>query len=415
MKLMKAIFGATVLGLFGGLLFTSVPVAEAQVPKEAFRAGWKTPKELDKHFPRGAKPSPRAALIHAPRFVPPFGAPAIPAFFGTVPKQLSYWLNNVDGDCVTAEEAFAKAVYSLMMGGPELFIPDAVVQAWANTNGYLNGAELTDVMNSMQKSGFPVNGVTYNDGPYASVDWTTNSLLSTAIYSGPVKIGVASSQFDNVPGCGTNNGWFMTGFKKADPSEEDHCVGLCGYGTIGQCFQLLGVPVPAGANASAPGYLLFTWSTVGVIDQPSMLAVTFEAWERTPTTPGMTPTPTPVPTPIPTPTPTPTPTPGPITITLSGVVPAGTYTLAPAGTAIISPGTTLAQLGTILTEFANTPSTTPPFTVIPRAQAQVDYLQAQQQYQQMLNPFSSSGGCSNGSCALPTSSGRVGLFGRVRR
>ena len=46
----------------------------------------------------------------------------------------------------------------------------------------------------------------------------------------------------------------------------------------------LGVPVPAGVDGTLPGYSMFTWNTVGVIDVPSLLAITSEAWVRSPTT-----------------------------------------------------------------------------------------------------------------------------------
>ena len=77
-------------------------------------------------FARGALPTPRHRLLAATPFVaPPFLM--APTQFAVVPPQLSFWDNNVDGDCVTAEEAFAKAVFSVMTGQPELFIPDAEV------------------------------------------------------------------------------------------------------------------------------------------------------------------------------------------------------------------------------------------------------------------------------------------------
>jgi hypothetical protein len=254
-------------------------------------------------------------------------------FCATVPNSTLVTRRNgrplVSSNCVTAEEAFAKAAYSVMSGLSEVFVPDAEVQAWATQYGFLNGAELTDVMAQMAQTGFAVAGTTYDDGPYVAVDWTDAATLQAAICQGPVKIGVASSQFDDVANVGESNGWFMTGFSPTDQNDEDHCVSLCGYGTLAECFAFLGVSVPVTVtNPSAPGYLLFTWSTVGVIDVPSMLNVTWEAWLRTPTTvgqgpaPGPTPTPTPTPTPIPTPTPTPTPTPvpGPVPTVLVGTL-----------------------------------------------------------------------------------------------
>jgi hypothetical protein len=42
--------------------------------------------------------------------------------------------------------------------------------------------------------------------------------------------------------------------------------------------------VPNGVNGTQPGYALFTWGGIGIIDFPSLLAITHEAWLRTPTT-----------------------------------------------------------------------------------------------------------------------------------
>src|SRR5271166_1929480 len=237
--------------------------------------------------PRGALPSPRERIFAAPKFVPTVAREALPASFGTIPKTLSYWLNNQYGCCVTAEEAFGKACYSVQTANPELVIPDAVVYAWARAGGYLNGATLTDVMASMAKSGFTVGGTNYTDGPYASVDYTNDATLSAAIMQGPVKIGVAAGQLEGV--VGTTNGWFGTGFRR--DGNLDHCVSLCGFGTTQALATMLGVQVPSGVSPTGRSYLLFTWNTIGIIDQASMIAITGEAWLRTPTTP-QTPIPT---------------------------------------------------------------------------------------------------------------------------
>lgn len=263
--------------------------------------------------PRGAVPTPRHKLASA---TPHRIAGATPAQFAAIPPQLSMWMNGPDpgspvpagtGDCVSAEEAFAKAMASVMAGGPELFITDATLYSWASAHGVLDGAELLQVMQWMQTGGFVQGGVTYNDGSPVSVDWTNAAVLQNAISMGPVKIGVAGDQLENV--VGTTNGWFGTGFSQ--DNNEDHCVSLCGYGTLSWLASQLGVSVPGSLNPGAPGYLLFTWKTIGIIDVPSMLAITHEAWLRNPTTTSNAPTPSPTPAPVPTPVPTPTPTPAP--------------------------------------------------------------------------------------------------------
>ena len=257
-------------------------------------------------FRTGARPSPRHRLAAAQ---PHIATPA-PSSKLTVPEKLSMWLNDVNGDCVTAEEAFAKSCNGIL-------IADQTVQAWATKNDVLNGADLDQVLQLMQTGGFAQDSNEYDDGAYQSVDWTHAPTLQSAIALGPVKIGVASAQLQNVAGIGEKNGWFATGFA-TDPS-EDHCVALCGFGTLSWLASQLKVTVPEGVNGAGLGYALFTWSTIGIIDTASLLAITGEAWVRNPTTRIVgTGTPSPdvvhvYPTPTPTP-PTPTPNPSPAKI-----------------------------------------------------------------------------------------------------
>ena len=181
-------------------------------------------------------------------------------------------------DCVTAEEAFAKACHN-----PEIFISDADVIAWAERHGVLEGAYLTDVMTWMQNDGFVEGSFVYDDGPHFSVNWTNTGVLQSAICSGPVKIGIAADQIETAYfSTGGRSGWFATRFH-AD-NNEDHCVSLCGYGTMSWLAQQLGVEVPAGIDGTKPGYAMFTWDSIGIIDVPSMIAITHEAWLRQPTT-----------------------------------------------------------------------------------------------------------------------------------
>ena len=81
--------------------------------------------DLTKPLPRGAIPSSRAELAAATPHVPD-PTIGVPPSFLLWPVQMSDWGNYVYGDCVTAEEAFAKAT-----AAPQIFIPDATVIAWA--------------------------------------------------------------------------------------------------------------------------------------------------------------------------------------------------------------------------------------------------------------------------------------------
>jgi hypothetical protein len=225
---------------------------------------------------RGAKPSPRHRLAAATpvRIVGP-----TPPQFLWKPVQLSMWLNATYGCCVTSEEAFAKAC-----NNPEIFITDDTVLAWATANNVLNGADLTQVLDLMQNAGFAQDGNIYNDGPFNSVDWTNTTALQNAIAQGPVKIGVAADQLETAVGTSDPpvSGWVATGFTK--DTNEDHCVSLCGYGTIAWLAAQLGVSVPDGIDGTQQGLGLFTWDSIGIIDWPSMLAITGEAWLRNPVT-----------------------------------------------------------------------------------------------------------------------------------
>ena len=262
----------------------------------------------------GAFPSPKSKAFATPSFKP---VTAIPASWGVIPPQLDIWGNSTWGDCVSAEEAAAKAQFSVMCGLPELFIPANVLTAWARKHGYLNGANLTDVMDTMISTGITVDGVTYKDGQYSSVDWTNDAVLSAAIYQGPVKLGVAAGQLQNsVTG---SNGWWGTSYRH--DGNIDHSTNVCGYGTADALADLLKTTKPSSLPGSTPCYLFFTWGTIGILTQSSLVAITGEAWLRNPTTPGESP----VPVPTPPPTPGPVPPPGPVVIPMSGIYQVGVY------------------------------------------------------------------------------------------
>ncbi len=240
--------------------------------------------DLTKRLPRGAIPSPRHELAAAMPHVPDPKI-SVPPSFLMWPVQMDSWNNYTYSDCVSAEEAFAKAT-----AAPQTFIPQATVVAWASAHGYLHGAMLTAVMTTMQTKGFSLPPKTYDDGPYNAVNWTSAAILQSAIYShGPVKIGVGAEDFqtnaDGKVSPGTS-GWAMYNYPKNQP--EDHCVSLCGYGTLAALvglFQQHKVTVHA-PNGMPTGlcYAMFTWNSIGIIDQQSMLNMTYEAWIRIPVT-----------------------------------------------------------------------------------------------------------------------------------
>jgi len=224
---------------------------------------------------RGAVPTSRHELAAATPYSISVGAP--PTFL-IKPAKLSMWGNKFHGDCVTAEEAFAKACHS-----PEIFITEKVVVEWATKHGVLEGANLQQVLQYMQADGFPQGGHIYDDGPFYSLNWTNPAILTSAISQGPVKIGIAADQVETAwQKNKQRSGWFGTGFQS--DANEDHCVSLCGYGSLMWLAQQFKVKVPAGLDGTKPGYAMFTWDSIGIIDHPSMIAITHEAWVRNPTT-----------------------------------------------------------------------------------------------------------------------------------
>lgn len=235
------------------------------------------------NFLTGMIPTPRYRLLAAA----PFRAPiTIPAQIANVPSKLDVWGNSTYGDCVTAEEAFAKACYL----PAEIFIDAATVVDWARKNGFLNGAMLPDVMNAMAVHGFVVGSQEYRDGPYAGVNYADIPTLQAAITPGnPVKIGIASSCLPS--GAGNQSGWYD--LSKGRGGSADHCVSLSSYGQAGFLFDALKVSLPSGVSASTDGFLLYTWATQGFVTHDWIMGACSEAWARKPSTVGVPPLPVP--------------------------------------------------------------------------------------------------------------------------
>jgi hypothetical protein len=203
-----------------------------------------------------------------------------PATFIRKPQRISSW-GNVDygfggafySICVAAEEAFAKAC-----NDPEIFISDDYLIAWAKKHNLHNGASALGGIKNMQTDGFLHVEKLYSDGVAWPIDYEDSAALRSAIFEGPVKLGVAADEL--VKACRSNGlftnapqtGWFAVGSPK-QTGELNHCVSLCGYGTLSWLALQLGVQVPNGIDGEQQGYAMFTWGSIGIVDEPFLLAI----------------------------------------------------------------------------------------------------------------------------------------------
>ena len=237
--------------------------------------------------PRGARPAPRHRLaaahphIHDPAVIIP------PSFL--MWGELNIWGNDIYGDCVTAEEAAKDSLAS------NIFVSEAEVIAWAKKHRVLNGADLPEVMDIMERKGFVVSGAVYDDGPFNSVDWTNYATVCSAIYTNvpagnPVKIGIDATyleqMIDNSDGS-ISNGWVVWEYPVAQ--NYDHCTSLVGFGTAADLVTLFAarkvtVKLPASMPSATPCFAMFTWGTIGIVDANSINAMCGEAWLRNPPT-----------------------------------------------------------------------------------------------------------------------------------
>jgi len=229
-------------------------------------------------FLTGAKPTPSHKLQALP---PYYALYEPPAMWSRVPPKLDVWGNSTYGDCVSAEEAFAKACYD----GNEIFIDASIVVSWARKHGYLNGADLVEVMDSMAQNGFMVGSQEYKDGPHQVVNFSDEAQLRSAIAMAPVKISIDSSALPS--GAGNNQGWWTLGSGRG--SNQDHCVALSMYGAAGFIFKMLSLPLPSGLPADQDGYGLFTWATIGFVTHKWLMNSSNEMHVRNPTTIGVPP------------------------------------------------------------------------------------------------------------------------------
>ena len=187
--------------------------------------------------------------------------------------------NDSYGDCVTAEEANFKRCIGKVTGADEVEIPTTNVINWAKRHGFLNGANLDDVLNAMQIAGLvDSSGVEHKDGSHGTIDWTDQREFKLSVqYFKGLKIAVGASQLLQVVGDG--NGWVLNGARSDQTA--DHCVGIYGYGKASFLATVCGLPnVPAGLDPNTFCVLLYTWGTIGIVTWASSLAITSEAWVR---------------------------------------------------------------------------------------------------------------------------------------
>lgn len=242
---------------------------------------------------RGAKATPRHVLARAMPFRRRAAAP--PPEFARLPKKKNVWYNSTYGICVTSEECCAKSA-----DNPNVYIKPDDMLVWATQHGFRDGAYLTEVMDAMTEKGIKADdGKVYNDGKgRRAVDWTNRADLMDAIHQGTIKIAVAADNLENA-GAGNKDGWMGLSFYV--DHHTDHCVSLVAYGSIRFLVDELNkayglsLSVPSGVDPKMFCYALFTWGTVGIVSEKSMINITDEAWLRVPTTDGFGPTPDPDP------------------------------------------------------------------------------------------------------------------------
>lgn len=240
---------------------------------------WVCP-ETSKQFCTGAMSTPDTDIAEAPLFVVP-GSP--PRHVAYIPKVRSMFGNDRYGVCVTSEEAFAKSCW-IAGSQPEIDVPENIVVDWARKRGLLHGASLGPVCDMMFKEGFRNGSQLYNNGQKRLVDYRDEAALQAAIATGPVKVAIKASTLG--AGAGTRDGWYSLG---GQARGSDHCVSICGYGTADWLYGELGVSLPEKIPPDTPGYLCYTWSTIGFVDSAWIKGNIKEAWVRTPTTIGIPP------------------------------------------------------------------------------------------------------------------------------
>lgn len=228
-------------------------------------------------FPRTLKKSvdhSHRLLMTTPfRLIRRTGLNAAPAAMAWLVAVLSYWLNNIDGDCVTAESCANAATVN-----DDFIISDAAVLAFAGKYGLLHGADLNQVNQLMQFPGLADGPALFTEGPMAAVDWRNWEELTAALFElapggGMLKIAIDATELERAANDSTPFN-FAFGFRGV--KEVDHCTGLAGYGTVQALLAVLNklyassVALPAGIDPNAPALIMFSWKRYFLIDWASL-------------------------------------------------------------------------------------------------------------------------------------------------
>lgn len=231
--------------------------------------------------PRGATLSPRGKILRAERASKKIGDVVPPDNWCQICPSYDISGNDRYGDCVTAEEANHFRAWTLANGYAMTDIAGEEVVRWARKHGYLNGATLTDVMDTLKSDGLmDKKGVTHRLKDYYSVDYTSQVEVKSALWTyKTLNIAIAADQVEVASG---KNGWIQLN-GKVDRG-IDHCVGLHGYGSLQYLCDQLKVTVPKNADGAQFCLLLYTWGTVGIVNWKSLqgMMTNSEAWAREP-------------------------------------------------------------------------------------------------------------------------------------
>jgi hypothetical protein len=208
---------------------------------------------------------------------------AAPAALAWLVAVLSYWLNQQDGDCVTAESCANAAT-----GNNDYIISDQAVQSFGQRYGLLNGADLANVNQIMQSDGLPDNTKLFKEGPIAAVDWTNWEEMTAALSElgpagGLLKIAIDATELE---GAANDSLPFNFAFNFRGGNGTDHCTGLAGYGTAQSLLDALNalyaakaqaagqsyssISLPSGIDPATPSLAMFSWKRYFIIDWTSL-------------------------------------------------------------------------------------------------------------------------------------------------